>query len=343
MRAAVIHGSGDVRIDNVPDPKIRDATDVIVRVLCSAICGGDLPRYLSMPTEQAGGRMGHEFIGTVEDVGTDVVRLKPGDLVISPSTWCDNTCEFCAEGLHTSCSRGGVWGYGDADGAQGEAFRVPFADGTLIKLPVPVDSALLPSLLTLADVFSTGHHCALVAGVTRDTSVTVIGDGAVGLCAVLEAKRLGAQKIILMGRHRDRTDLGRTFGADWVIPERGVAGVTRVRDIVVSGTDTVLECVGTKRALATAIGVARAGGTVSRVGMPQYSEGPIGEDLWFRNIALVGGVAPARAYIEELMPDILDGTVDPGRVFDSTITLDEVPAGYSEMASRQVLKAFVRL
>ncbi|MFD6185238.1 zinc-dependent alcohol dehydrogenase family protein [Streptomyces goshikiensis] len=343
MRATLIYGAGDVRVENVPDPVLHEPTDALVRVLRSCVCGSDLWPYGSMPAADRGDRIGHEFLGVVEDTGTEVTGLRRGDVVVAPFVWADNTCDFCREGLHTSCRHGGFWGARDVDGGQGEAVRVPQAQGTLVKLPVGEDSALLPSLLTLSDVFPTGHHCAVTAGVGPRTTVTVIGDGAVGLSAVLAAKRLGAERIILMGRHNDRTDLGRDFGATDVVAERGEEGAERVRELTGGdGTHTVLECVGLRPAIETAFAVVRDGGTISRVGAPQYPEVPMGFPVFFRNITLTGGVAPARAYIEELLPDVLDGTVEPGRVFDRTVGLDDVPAGYQAMADRQALKVLIR-
>ena len=287
-------------------------------------------------------RIGHEFLGIVEDTGPDVPRFARGDLVVAPFVWSDGTCEFCRAGLQTSCRHGGQWAADGVDGGQGEAVRVPQAAGTLVKLPVAADSALLPSLMTLSDVFPTGHHCAVRAGVSPRTSVTVIGDGAVGLCAVLAARRLGAEQIILMGRHKDRTDLGREFGATDVVTERGAEGVARVRELTGGdGTHAVLECVGYREAVETALGAVRDGGTISRVGAPQYTELPLDFGTFMRNITLTGGVAPARAYIPELMPGILDGTLRPGRVFDHTTGLDGVPDGYRAMASRQALKVLI--
>jgi threonine dehydrogenase-like Zn-dependent dehydrogenase len=263
--------------------------------------------------------------------------------VVAPFVWADNTCDFCCEGLHTSCRHGGPWGAPGVDGGQGEAVRVPQAQGTLVKLPVGADSALLPSLLTLSDVFPTGHHCAVTAGVNPRTTVTVIGDGAVGLSAVLAAKRLGAERIILMGRHQNRTDLGRDFGATDVVAERGAEGVARVRELTGGdGSHTVLECVGLEQAVQMAFGVVRAGGAVSRVGAPQYAKVPMGHSEFMRNITLTGGIAPARAYIDELLPDVLEGLVEPGRVFDRTIGLDDVPDGYQAMATREALKVLIR-
>jgi threonine dehydrogenase-like Zn-dependent dehydrogenase len=342
MRATVMYGAGDVRIETVPDPVILEPTDAVVRVPLSCICGSDLWPYWSLPASDHGRRMGHEFLGVVEDTGSDVSGLSRGDLVVAPFLWSDNTCDFCRDGLQTSCRHGGQWGH-DLDGGQGEAVRVPQAQGTLVKLPVGEDSALLPSLLTLSDVFCTGHHAAATAGVNARTTVTVIGDGAVGLSAVLAAKRLGAERILLMGRHKDRTDLGQEFGATDVVADRGEEGVERVRELTGGdGTHTVLECVGTRDAIEMAIGAVRDGGAIGRVGAAQYDEIPLGFDTLRRNITVTGGVAPARAYIEELLPDVLDGTLDPGRVFDRTVSLDEVPDGYRAMAAREALKVLIR-
>jgi threonine dehydrogenase-like Zn-dependent dehydrogenase len=342
MRATVIYAAGDVRVEDVPDPTIQAPTDAVVRVLRSCICGSDLWPYGSKSAADGPSRIGHEFLGVVDDVGRDVTSLRPGDVVVAPFVWADNTCDFCREGLQTSCRHGGFWGANGVDGGQGEAVRVPQAQGTLVKLPVGEDSALLPSLLTLSDVFPTGHHCAVRAGVNPRTTVTVIGDGAVGLSAVLAAKRLGAEQIILMGRHKARTDLGREFGATDVVAERGQEGVEKVLELTGGdGTHAVLECVGLKPAIETAFAVVRAGGVISRVGVPQYSEVRMDSGPFMSNITLTGGVAPARAYIEELLPDVLDGTVNPGRVFDRTVTLDEVPAGYKAMADREALKVLV--
>lgn len=343
MRATLIYGAGDVRVEDVSDPRVQEPTDAVVRVLRTCICGSDLWPYGARPATEQGERIGHEFLGVVQETGADVAGLEPGDVVVAPFAYADNTCAYCAEGLHTSCPRGGFWAQNGVDGGQGEAVRVPWAQGTLVKLPVGEDSPLLPSLLTLSDVFCTGHHCALTARVGPRTAVTVIGDGAVGLSAVLAAGRLGAERILLMGRHLPRTDLGRDFGATDVVPERGEEGVERVRELTGGeGTRAVLECVGTEAALETALGVVRDGGVVSRVGVPQYEKGPVGFDMFGRNITLTGGTAPARAYIEELLPDVLDGAIEPGRVFDRTVGLEEVPDGYRAMADRTALKVLVR-
>ncbi len=341
MRATVMYGASDVRVEEVADPVIREPTDAVVRVLRSCICGSDLWPYRSMPASEHGRRMGHEFLGTIEDTGTEVTGLRRGDLVLAPFVWSDGTCDFCREGLQTSCRHGGLWG-GDLDGGQGEAVRVPQAPGTLVRLPAGVGEALLPSLLTLSDVFCTGHHAAVSARVSPRTAVTVVGDGAVGLCAVLAARRLGAERIILMGRHPGRTDLGREFGATDVVTERGEDGIARVRELTGGdGTHAVLECVGTREAIDTSIGVVRDGGIVGRVGAAQYDEVSLGFGTIMRNIGVAGGVAPARAYIEDLLPGVLDGSLQPGKVFDATIGLGQTPDGYRAMASRQALKVLI--
>jgi threonine dehydrogenase-like Zn-dependent dehydrogenase len=282
--------------------------------------------------------MGHEFIGVVEETGSAVGTVKAGDFVIAPFAWFDNTCEFCREGMTTNCLHGGFFST-----AQAEAVRVPQADGTLVTAPVGEDSALLPSLLTLSDVLITGHHAAVTAGVDARTSVTVIGDGAVGLLAVLAAKRLGAEQIVLMGRHKVRTDLGLEFGATDVVAERGEEGIAKVRELTGGhGTHTVLECVGHMPAYEQAFGVVRAGGVISRVGVPQYESAPAGRNLFGRNITLTGGPGAQRPYIEELLPDVLEGRIEPGKVFDRTVGLDGVPDGYRAMDAREALKVLVQ-
>ncbi|MEU6717970.1 alcohol dehydrogenase catalytic domain-containing protein [Nonomuraea sp. NPDC046802] len=338
-----MYGAGDVRVENAPDPVIQQPTDAIVRIVRSCICGSDLHPYHSLPASEQGTPMGHEFLGVIEELGSEVSGLRRGDLVVAPFAYSDNTCVFCREGLHTSCLNGGFWAGGGVGGGQAEAIRVPQARGTLVKLPVGEDSALLPSLLTLADVYGTGYHAAKQAEVNPRTTVAVIGDGAVGLMAVLSARRLGAERIILMGRHDDRTKLGIDFGATDVVPERGAEGVERVRELTGGqGVHAVLEAVGYMNAYETAVGVVRPGGVISRVGVPQYEDAAIGfGSLFGPNITLTGGPAPARAYIEELLPDVLEGRVEPGRVFDRTIGLEQAPDGYRAMNDRTALKVLI--
>jgi threonine dehydrogenase-like Zn-dependent dehydrogenase len=344
MRATVMYGAGDVRVDDVPDARLVEPTDALVTVTSAAICGSDLWPYKSMEGSETGRRMGHEFIGVVEDVGPDVRTLKAGDLVVTPFLWSDGTCVFCREGLHTSCLHGGRYGDDGVDGGQGEAVRVPQADGTLVVLPVDRDDALMPSLLTLSDVMATGHHAALSADVGPGKSVAVVGDGAVGLCGVIASRRLGAEQIMLLGHHPDRVALGREFGATDVVSERGEEAVERVRELTGGfGAHSVLECVGLGESTTTAMSIARPGGAVGRVGVPQEESIPEGVSTFFGNVTIAGGPAPARAYIEGLLPDVLEGRIEPGRVFDRTGPLDKVPDGYRAMNDREALKVLIEL
>src|SRR5579884_802571 len=268
MRATLMYGAGDVRVEDVPDAHLIEPTDALVRVTRAAICGSDLWPYKSMEASETGRRMGHEFIGIVDDVGSEVQTIKVGDLVVSPFLWADGTCVFCHEGLQSECLHGGRYGFDDVDGGQGEAVRVPQADGTLVVLPVDKDDALMPSLLTLSDVMGTGHHAAVSAKVGPGKKVAVVGDGAVGLCGVIAAKRLGAEQIIIMGRHPDRIALAQDFGATDVVSERGEEAVERVREITGgSGAHSVLESVGNEQAMLTAVDIARPGGAIGRVGV----------------------------------------------------------------------------
>jgi threonine dehydrogenase-like Zn-dependent dehydrogenase len=338
MRATVMYGAFDVRAETVPDAHLIESTDALVMVTRAAICGSDLWPYRTMEPGDTGRRMGHEFVGVVDAIGDDVRTLKRGDLVVTPFLWSDGTCVFCREGLHTSCLHGGRYGWDDVDGGQGEAVRVPQADGTLLVLPVERDDALMPSLLTLSDVMGTGHHAARAAEVGPGKTAAVVGDGAVGLCGVIAARRLGAEQIIMLGRHPARIALAREFGATDVVSERGEEAIERVRELTGGfGAHSVLECVGLPEAVVTALEIARPGGAVGRVGVPQEDTVPGGIAFW-KNVSVGGGPAPARAYIEELLPDVLEGRIEPGRVFDRTIGLDQVPDGYRAMNDREAIK-----
>ena len=342
MRATVMHGAGDVRIESVPDARLSEPTDALVAVTRAAVCGSDLWPYKSMDHDEAGRRMGHEFIGVVADVGADVRTVKAGDLVVAPFLYSDGICVFCREGLQTSCLQGGRYGFSGVDGGQGEAVRVPHADGTLVALPTGPDEALMPSLLTLTDVMATGHHAAVSANAGPRKTVAVVGDGAVGLCGVIAARRLGAEQIILLGRHADRIALAREFGATDVVSERGEEAVERVRELTGSfGVHATLECVGLEQSLRTALDITRPGGAVGRVGAPQDDSIPAAVTTFFRNVTVGGGIAPARAYIEELLPDVLEGRIEPGRVFDRTGPLNDVPEGYRAMNEREAIKVMV--
>ena len=342
MRATVMYGAGDVRIENVPDARIIEPTDALVTVTRACICGSDLWPYKSMEPSEKGRVMGHEAVGVVEAVGADVRAVKRGDLVVMPFAWSDGSCDFCREGLQTSCVHGGFFGNEEIPGAQAEAVRVPLADGTLYALPVGKDSALLPSLLTLSDVMGTGHHAALAAKVGPGKTVAVVGDGAVGLCGVIAARRLGAEQIIILGRHADRVALAREFGATDVVSERGDEAVERVRELTGGfGAHSVLECVGLEQSTLTAISIARPGGAVGRVGVPQDETMPASQPSFYNNVTVSGGPAPVRAYIEELLPDVLEGRIEPGRVFDRVVGLEGVPDGYRAMDEREALKVMV--
>ncbi|GGR75970.1 IMP dehydrogenase [Micromonospora fulviviridis] len=345
MRATVIHGPNDIRVEEVPDATVRTPTDAVVRVVLACICGSDLWAYRGVAQRQPGQRIGHEFLGVVEAVGAEVGSVRVGDLVVAPFVWSDGTCDFCREGLHTSCPHGGFWGSVGSDGGQGEAVRVPYADGTLVKLPAEAagDERLLTALLALSDVLATGHHAALAARVRPGATVAVVGDGAVGLCGVLAAKRLGAEQIIALGRHTARTDIARSFGATDVVAERGEAAIAAVRELTKGqGAHAVLEAVGTEDSMRTAISIARDGGAVGYVGVPHGGSAGVDIGQMFnRNVALAGGVAPARAYLPELLADVLAGAIDPSPVFDRSVTLDGVPDGYRAMDERTALKVLI--
>jgi len=342
MRATVLYGAGEVRIENVPDPGIEVPTDAIVRVTRASICGSDLWPYKLMAPNERGRVMGHEAVGVVEDVGADVRTVKAGELVVMPFAYSDGTCMFCHDGLQTSCIHGGFFGTEEVAGAQAEAVRIPLADGTLVPLPAGEDDALLASLLTLSDVMGTGHHAAVAARVGPGKAVAVVGDGAVGLCGVIAARRLGAEQIIVLGHHADRIVLAREFGATDVVTERGDEAIERVRELTDRyGVHSALECVGTEQAIQTAIGISRPGGAVGRVGVPHYETIPAAQPTFYDNVTVSGGPAPARAYVEELLPEVLEGRIEPGRVFDRVVPLDKVPDGYRAMNDRQAIKVLV--
>ncbi len=348
MRATVLHGAGHVRLDEVPDPSILLPTDAVVRVVAACVCGSDLWPYRGIAPAAAPRRIGHEFVGVVEDAGGDVRTVRRGDFVIAPFAVSDGICAHCRNGVHTSCVQGGWWGSPDAaglpvDGGQGEYVRVPLADGTLVRTPDVPDAELVPSLLTLSDVMGTGHHAALAAGVGPGSSVVVVGDGAVGLCAVLAARRLGAERIVAMSRHEPRQRLATEFGATDIVAERGVAGVAVVLDLLDGvGADAVLECVGTRESMQQALDATRPGGRVGYVGVPHGGpELPI-RQMFGANIAVAGGVAPVRAYLDELLPEVLDGSLQPGRVFDLELPLAEVAEAYAAMDERRSIKSLLR-
>jgi threonine dehydrogenase-like Zn-dependent dehydrogenase len=346
VHATLIHGDHDIRFEEVPDPVLMMDDDAIVRVVAACVCGSDLWPYRGVT--HANGRIGHEFVGIVESVGTAVAKVKVGDFVIAPFYVCDMTCVNCRNGFSTSCLQGSWWGGDDrrghpSDGGQGELIRVPLADGTLAVVPGPVDDALIPHLLTLSDVMGTGHHAAVSAGVQPGDTVVVVGDGAVGLCAVLAASRLGASRVVAMSRHESRQAVAREFGATDIVEERGEDGIRRIREMFDGvGAQRVLECVGTEEAMTQATRSARPGGQVGYVGVPHLGPEVKLQPLFSRNVGIRGGVAPVRNYVAELLPEVLDGRLRPGAVFDLELPLSEVAAAYAAMDERRAIKVLLR-
>jgi threonine dehydrogenase-like Zn-dependent dehydrogenase len=346
VHATLIHGDHDIRFEEVPDPVLVTGTDAIVRVVAACVCGSDLWPYRGVTPST--GRIGHEFVGVVESVGAQVSTVKVGDFVIAPFYVCDMTCVNCRNGFSTSCLQGSWWGGDDrqghpADGGQGEFVRVPLADGTLAVVPGPVDDALIPHLLTLSDVMGTGHHAAVSAGVQKGDTVVVVGDGAVGLCGVLAASRLGASRVVAMSRHATRQTLAREFGATDIVEERGEDGIRVIREMFDGvGADRVLECVGTAEAMRQATGSARPGGQVGYVGVPHLNPEVKLRPLFNTNVGIRGGLAPVRNYVAELLPEVLDGRLQPGKVFDLELPLSEVAEAYAAMDERRAIKVLLR-
>jgi threonine dehydrogenase-like Zn-dependent dehydrogenase len=343
MRAAIYNGAFDIEVGERPDPKVQEPTDAVIRVVLGCVCGSDLWYYRG-DSPHALGPIGHEFIGVVEDIGADVRDVHPGDLVIAPMSFCDGTCANCRAGWPDNCLHGGSFGNHGIDGGQGEAVRAPLADATLVRVPGAGHSdETLASLVTLADVMCTGHHAAVSGAVKPGDTVAVVGDGAVGLCAVIAAQRLGAERIISLSGNPLRQELARTFGATDIVAERGDEAIQRVRDLTDGiGVDGALECVGTGQSMATAFGIARVGSIVGAIGAPHGVEVPI-DTVIFRNVGLRGGVCPVRRYIPELLDDVLDGRINPGRVFDFATDLDGVVEGYKAMNERRAVKSLLRI
>jgi threonine dehydrogenase-like Zn-dependent dehydrogenase len=342
MRAAIFEGPGKVTAGDRPDATLKEGTDAVVRVVLACVCGSDLWFYRG-ETPFEPGPIGHEFIGVVEDVGAEVRTVAKGDLVIAPFAFSDGTCPHCQYGITTACANGGFFPM-NGDGGQGEAVRVPLADGTLVTVAGSGHSdQMLRSLLTLSDVMSTGHHAAVCAGITPGSTVAVVGDGAVGLCAVLAAHRLGADRIIALSRHEARQELAREFGATDIVAERGDDAIEKILEMTDGvGVDGAMECVGTEQSMSTALGIARPGSTVGFVGVPHGVELPIGR-MFRQTIGVHGGPAPARVYIPELLDDVLEGRIDPGRVLDYETGLDGIADAYAAMDERRATKTLVRV
>lgn len=343
MRAAVYEGPGRIVVTDRPDPQVVDAGDAVVRVLATCVCGSDLWYYRGLSPRVPGQAIGHELVGVVEDVGPEVRTLRCGDLVVAPFMWSDGTCAHCRYGVTSACVHGGLWGQPGADGAQGEAVRVPFADATLVPVPGGADVSGLRALLTLADVMGTGHHAAVCAGVRPGSTVAVVGDGAVGLCAVLAARRLGAGTVVALSRHPARQALATRFGADVLVAARGDEARDQLLDLTGGiGVDHVLECVGTGEAMRTALDVVRPGGRVGYVGVPHGVELPVAQ-LFARNVTVSGGLAPVRAYLPALLADVLAGTLDPSPVLDHEVALADIADGYRAMDERVAVKTYCRV
>ncbi len=336
MRATTIHAPGDIRLSEVPDPAISSPTDAIIKVSAGCICGSDLWPYRGENPVQAGSTIGHECVGVVEEVGSEVASFAPGDFVIVPFCHCDNSCAHCRAGVQSACLNLGMTVSG-----QGEYALVTQAEGSLVKTGDLPDSPMIPSLLALSDVMPTGWHAAVAAGVPEGGTAVVVGDGAVGLCGVLAASVMGAEKVIAMSRHESRQKIATEFGATHIVAARGREGAAEVKEITAGvGADAVLECVGTDDAMGTAFAVARPGATVGFVGVPHGVELPVSR-MFQKNVGLRGGMAPVRRYLPELLDLVMSGRIDPGKVFDLTLPLDDVAEGYRAMDGRRAIKVLL--
>jgi len=343
MKAVIFNGPRSIELGERPDPKIQEPTDAVVRVVLGCVCGSDLWYYRGL-SPHALGPIGHEFIGVVEEVGSEVHNIKKDDFVVAPFTYNDGTCVHCRTGWTSNCAHGGSFGNHGIDGGQGEAVRSPFADPTLVKvLGSGYSDEMMRSLLTLSDVLCTGHHAAVSAGVKKGDVVAVVGDGAVGLCAIIAAKRLGAERIIALSRNPVRQKLAQTFGATDILSERGDEATQKILEMTNGiGVDAALECVGTGQSMATAFSIARVGSVVGAIGAPHDVVVPM-DTVIFRNIGLRGGVSPVRRYIPELLDDVLEGRIHPGLVFDSTTDLNGIKEAYDAMDQRRAIKSLLQI
>lgn len=338
MRGAVLYGPGDVRFEERADPTIVEATDAIIRLSASCICGSDLWPYRGIEPITQPTPMGHEYCGVVEETGSAVRNVKKGQFVVGSFFASDNSCPICRAGYQSRCVDARPVG---AEGAQAPYLRVPLADGTLVATPELPPAAMVPSLLATSDVLGTGWFAAEAAAAGPGKTVVVVGDGAVGLLGVLAAKQMGAERIILMSRHADRQQFGREFGATDIVTERGDEGVARIKDMTDGlGAESVLECVGTQESMMQAIRATRPGGHVGFVGVSHGVSLP-GEELFFAEVHLMGGPAPVRRYLPELIGLVVDGKINPGRVFDQTLPLEQVAAGYRAMDERRAIKTLL--
>ena len=336
MRVTTIHAAGDIRLEDRPEPVVGAPTDAVIKITAGCICGSDLWPYRGENPVSAGSTIGHEMVGVVEEVGSEVSSFRPGDFVIVPFCTCDNTCPHCLAGVQSACTNGGF-----TTGGQGEYGLVAQAEGSLVKTDGMPDPSMIASLLTLSDVFPTGWHCAVSARVKKGDTVVVVGDGAVGLCGVLAAVQLGAEKVVAMSRHESRQQVATAFGATHLVAERGAEGAKRIKEITGGvGADAVLECVGTDESMRMAFQVARPGATVGFVGVPHGVTLPV-DRMFARNVGLAGGMAPVRRYLPELLDLVTSGTVNPGLVFDSVLPLADVAEGYRAMDERRAIKVLL--
>jgi len=337
MRGTVLYSPHDIRFEDVPEPKILKPTDAIVRIAATCVCGSDLWPYRGLQATAEPMPMGHEYCGIVEEVGNAVKSVKPGQFVIGSFFASDNTCPHCQHGYQSSCQNREFVG-----GAQAPLLRVPLADGTLVATPETPTDDIIPSLLAVSDVMGTGWFAADAANVKPGATVAVVGDGAVGLLGILSAKLMGAERIIAMSRHAARQQIAREFGATNIVEERGDEGVARIKDLTNGvGADSILECVGTQESMWQAIRSIRPGGSVGYVGVPHGVELD-GANLFYAHVHLHGGPAPVRRYLPDLISQVWDRKIDPGKVFDLTLPLDQVAEGYRAMDERRAIKTLLR-
>jgi threonine dehydrogenase-like Zn-dependent dehydrogenase len=337
MKGTLLYGPKDIRFESVEDPRILEPTDVVIRLAATCVCGSDLWPYRGLQPIARPAPMGHEYCGYVEEVGNQVRTVRPGQFAVGSFATSDNTCSHCQYGYHSSCARREF-----ITRAQAPYLRVPLADGTLVALPEAPTPELIPSLLTCSDVLGTAWFAADAASVKPGATVVVVGDGAVGLLGALSAKVMGAERIIVMSRHEARQSLALKFGATEIVTERGEEGVGRIREMTHGlGADSVLECVGTPEAMMQAIGCARPGGHVSFVGVP-HGVSLDGSKLFYSHVHLHGGPAPVRRYLPRLIELVLDGALQPGKVFDLELPLEQVAEAYRAMDERRAIKALLR-
>ncbi|MFB4299831.1 zinc-dependent alcohol dehydrogenase family protein [Actinomadura sp. NTSP31] len=337
MRGTVIHAPGDIRLETLDDPKILHPTDAIIRTAVTCVCGSDLWPYRGTEPTDAAHPMGHEYVGFVEEVGSQVTAVKPGQFVVGSFATSDNTCANCRNGFPSNCLNREFMSTCQAD-----YVRIPNAQGTLVATDGVPGEEFWPGLLAVSDVLGTGWWAADAAEVGPGSTAVVVGDGAVGLCAVIAAREMGAGRIIAMSRHEPRQKLARAFGATDIVTERGEEGVARIKELTGGiGADSVLECVGTAEAMRQALHSARPGGNVGFVGVP-HDVALDGQELFFSHVGLRGGPAPVRRYLPDLIDRVLTGAIDPGKVFDLTLPLDQVAEGYKAMDERRAIKTLLK-